>query len=244
MSFYAPCPSNWRARKEVDAMPDYAVVGKGLPKLDASGKAIGQSQYVADMSFSNMLHGKILRSHHAHAVVLNVDVSQALKLKGVKTVLTPKDILPVKYGIVPFAADQYALCIDKVRHIGDSVAAVAATDEDTAEEALSLIKVDYEILPAGCDPEEAMKPGAPLIHECENNISARILKNFGDIEEGFRRADFVREDRSDSRAITHSSREPQGAVASWAASGKLTLCSSTQIPFFLRRNLAKTMDIP
>src|SRR3990172_13108503 len=137
-------------------MPDYAVVGKGLPKLDASGKAIGQSRYIADMSFPNMLHGKVLRSPYAHARIVNVDTSRARALKGVKAVITGQDILPVRFGIVPFAADQHALCIGKVRHPGDSVAAVAAVDEEIAEEALSLIQVEYELLPAVFDPEESM----------------------------------------------------------------------------------------
>ncbi|HLC30425.1 MAG TPA: molybdopterin cofactor-binding domain-containing protein, partial [Dehalococcoidia bacterium] len=225
-------------------MPDYAVVGKGLPKLDASGKAIGRSQYVADMSFPNMLHGKVLRSPYAHANVLNVDASQALKLKGVKAVLTPKDILPVKYGIVPFAADQYALCIDKVRHIGDSVAAVAAIDEDTAEEALSLIKVDYEILPAVFDPEEAMKPGAPVIHEgVENNTSVRLVKNFGDVDAGFAESDIIREDRYRTQPNNHAPMEPHGCISIWHPENKVTIWCSTQIPFFLRRNLAKAVGL-
>src|SRR3990172_4394983 len=225
-------------------MPDYAVVGKGLPKLDASGKAIGQSRYVADMSFPNMLHAKILRSPYPHARILNVDTSRARSLKGVKAVITGKDILPVKYGIVPFAADQHALCIGKVRHPGDSVAAVAAIDEDIAEEALNLIKVDYEILAAVFDPEEAMKPGAPVIHEgVENNTSVRLVKNFGDIEEGFAQSDVIREDRYRTQPNNHAPIEPHGCISIWHPENKVTIWCSTQIPFFLRRNLAKVVGL-
>lgn len=225
-------------------MPDFSVVGKGLPKVDAPAKALGRSQYIADMSMPNMLHGKILRSPYPHARVVNVDASAALKLKGVKAVLTPKEILPVKYGIVPFSADQYALCIDKVRHVGDSVAAVAAIDENIAEEALSLIKVEYEILPAVFDPEESMKPGAPVIHEgVKNNTSVTLLKNFGNVDEGFAQADVVREDRYRTQPNNHAPIEPHGCISIWHPGDKVTIWCSTQIPFFLRRNLAKVVGL-
>jgi 4-hydroxybenzoyl-CoA reductase subunit alpha len=224
-------------------MPDYAVVGKGVPKLDAPAKALGRSQYIADMSFPHMLHGKILRSPHPHAKILNVDISRALALRGVKAVITGKDILPVKFGIVPFAADQHALCIDKVRHIGDSVAAVAAVDEDTAQEALDLIQVDYEILPAVFDPEEAMQPGAPQIHEVENNISARLVKNFGDVEQGFGESEVIRQDRYRTQPNNHAPIEPHGCISIWHPGDKVTIWCSTQIPFFLRRNLAKAVGL-
>ena len=225
-------------------MPDYSVVGKPLPKNDAPGKALGRSQYIADMSMPNMLHAKVLRSPYAHARVINVDASKALKLKGVKAVLTPKDILPIKYGIVPFSADQYALCIDKVRHPGDSVAAVAAIDEDIAEEALSLIEVEYEILPAVFDPEESMKPGAPVIHEgVENNTSVKLLKNFGNVDEGFAQSDVIREDRYRTQPNNHAPIEPHGCISIWHPDNKVTIWCSTQIPFFLRRNLAKVVGL-
>lgn len=225
-------------------MPDYAVVGKGLPKLDASGKAIGQSRYIADMSFPNMLHGKVLRSPYAHARILNIDTSRAKALRGVKAVITGKDILPVKFGIVPFAADQHALCINKVRHPGDSVAAVAAIDEDIAEEALSLIRVEYEILPAVFDPEESMRPGAPIIHEgVKNNISASLVKNFGDIDLGFKESAVVREDRFRTQPNNHAPIEPHGCISIWHPENKVTIWCSTQIPFFLRRNLSKVVGL-
>ncbi|MBI4319591.1 MAG: molybdopterin-dependent oxidoreductase [Chloroflexi bacterium] len=223
---------------------DFAVVGKPMARVDSPVKATGEAMYIEDFILPRMLYGKILRSRHAHARVLNVDTSRAERLRGVKGVVTGKEIPRKTYGIVPKAHDEYALAIDKVRYVGDDVAGVAAVDEDTAEEALSLIRVDYELLPAVFDPEESMQPGAPRIHDVENNVSARIVKNFGDIEQGFRAADFVREDRFYSQAINHAPMEPHGAVAQWDASGKLTLWSSTQIPFFLRRNLAKALDVP
>ncbi|MDP2662930.1 MAG: xanthine dehydrogenase family protein molybdopterin-binding subunit [Dehalococcoidia bacterium] len=225
-------------------MSDYSIVGKGLPKLDAWGKALGQSTYVADMSFPNMLHGKILRSPYAHARIINVDTSRARALKGVKAVITGKDILPVKFGIVPFSADQHALCIGKVRHVGDSVAAVAAVDEETAEEALSLIKIDYELLPAVFDPEESVEEGAPAIHEgVKNNTSASLVRNFGDIEMGFRESDVVREDDYRTQPNNHAPIEPHGCISIWHPEDKVTIWCATQIPFFLRRNLAKAVGL-
>src|SRR3972149_6087882 len=127
---------------------EFAIVRKSVPRFDAPPKATGMAQYVDDLVLPRMLYGRILRSSLPHARVLNVDASRAMRLPGVKAVITGKDILPVKYGIVPKRQDQYALAIDKVRFVGDDVAAVAAVDDDTAEEALSLIKVDYEPLPA------------------------------------------------------------------------------------------------
>ena len=192
-----------------------------------------------------MLHGKILRSPLAHAKVLHVDLSEAEKVSGVKGAISGKDIPKKKYGIVPMAKDEYALAIDKVRYIGDEVAAVVATSLDAAEEAISKIRVDYEELPAVFDPLEAMKPGAPVIHEeVPNNVSATIRKEFGNVEKAFSESDFVFEDTFETQAVNHCPLEPQAALAMVDHSGKVTLWSSTQIPFFLRRNLANTLDIP
>ncbi len=224
---------------------DYSVVGKRVPRLDSYGKSLGQAQYIQDMVLPRMLHGRILRSPFPHARILSIDTSRAEKLPGVKGIVTGQEIPRRTYGIVPKAHDEYALAIDKVRYIGDDVAAVAAVDEDTAEEAISLIKVEYEVLPAVFDPEEAIKPGAPLIHEeIGENISARILKNFGDVDQGFAEADFIREDRFYHQAVNHAPLEPHGAIGVYDASGKFTVWSSTQIPFFMRRNLAKTLEVP
>ncbi len=213
--------------------------------LDAMEKAKGQARYTDDLSLPGMLYGKILRSPLPHAKILNVDLSGALKVSGVKGAISGKDIPRKKYGIVPMAKDEYALAIDKVRYIGDEVAAVVATSPDEAEEAILKIKVDYEELPAVFDPIEAMKPGAPVIHEeVPNNVSATIRKEFGDVDEAFSRADFVFEDSFYSQAVNHAPLEPHAALSVVDDYGKVTLWSSTQIPFFLRRNLANALDIP
>ena len=221
------------------------VVGKREPMLDALEKATGRAKFTDDLTLPGMLFGKILRSPHPHAKVLHVDLSGALKVKGVKGAICGKDIPKKKYGIVPMAKDEYALAIDKVRYIGDEVAAVVATSIDAAEEAISKIKVDYEVLPAVFDPLVAMKPGAPVIHEeVPNNISASIRKEFGHVERAFSESDFIFEDTFDTQAVNHCPLEPQAAIGMADHSGKVTLWSSTQIPFFLRRNLATTLDIP
>lgn len=140
---------------------EFSVLGKSLPRVDAYDKVSGRAEYVDDLFLPNMLYGKILRSPHAHANIVKIDTSKAEQLPGVKAVITGKDLPEKKYGTDPRFADEYALARDKVRYIGDDVAAVAAVDEETAEEALGLIEVEYEILPAMFDTEEAMKPGSP-----------------------------------------------------------------------------------
>jgi len=226
-------------------MDRFDVVGKREPMLDAIEKAKGLARYTDDISLSGMLYGKILRSPLPHAKILNIDLSDALKVYGVKGAISGKDIPKKKYGIVPMAKDEYALSIDKVRYIGDEVAAVVATSLDAAEEAILKIKVDYEELPAVFDPLEAMKPGAPVIHEgVANNVSATIRKEFGNVEEAFSHADFIFEDSFYSQPVNHAPLEPHAALAIVDDYGKVTLWSSTQIPFFLRRNLANTLDIP
>ncbi|MDP2954522.1 MAG: aldehyde oxidase, partial [Chloroflexota bacterium] len=144
---------------------NYALLGKRTPKIDGLAKATGGARFSNDIILPRMLYGKILRSPYPHARILHIDTGRAKGLPGVKAVVTGKDTAGVRFGVFRETRDQYAIPIDKVRYIGDEVAAVAAVDEDIAEEALGLIKVDYEVLPAAFDPLEAMKPGAPLLHE-------------------------------------------------------------------------------
>ena len=169
--------------------------------LDAAEKATGRARYTDDLTYPGMLHGKILRSPLPHAKILHVDLSAAMKVTGVRGAICGKDIPRKKYGIVPMAKDEYALAIDKVRYIGDDVAAVVATSLDAAEEAISKIRVDYEELPAVFDPLESMKPGAPVIHEeVPNNVSATIRKEFGDVEKAFHDSEFISEDTFETQA--------------------------------------------
>jgi 4-hydroxybenzoyl-CoA reductase subunit alpha len=170
-------------------MENFQYVGKSIPRLDAALKVTGEARYTVDVSFPNMLWGKLLRSPLPHARILNIDTSKAERLPGVKAVITGKDT-DFSYGITHM--DQKPLHMNKVRHVGDPVAAVAAIDEDTAQEAIELIKVDYEELPAVFHPLDAMEPTAPIIHEgVERNIAARPSYNSGDVEKAFKEADYV-----------------------------------------------------
>jgi 4-hydroxybenzoyl-CoA reductase subunit alpha len=222
------------------------VVGTRVPMLDAALKVKGAALFTDDLVLPGMLFGKILRSPLPHARILSIDTSRAEKLPGVKGVVAGRDIPDRQYGIVPMAKDEYALAKDKVRYIGDDVAAVCAIDPEIAEEAIELIDVDYEELPAVFNPQEAIKEGAPLIHEgVANNTSFEINKEFGDVARAFAESDAVFEDRFYSQAVNHAPLEPHAALAQFdPLNGELTLWSSTQIPFFLRRNLSNTLQIP
>ena len=228
-------------------MKEYSVVGKRVPRIEAAVKATGSAQYTDDMSLPAMLCGKLLRSPHPHAAILNIDTGRALALPGVKGVVTGKDTLGVKYGLwrmYPNLLDEYPMAMDRVRFIGDEVAAVAAIDEDTAQEALELIRVEYEELPAVFDPLKAMEDGAPQIHEgVDRNISVTRHVAFGDVERGFEESDHIREDRFVTQAVHHANMEPHAALASFDASGKLTLWSSTQSPYIVQVLLAMTLGM-
>ncbi|MEW5723851.1 MAG: xanthine dehydrogenase family protein molybdopterin-binding subunit, partial [Thermodesulfobacteriota bacterium] len=206
----------------------------------------GAALFTDDLTLPGMLHGKILRSPLPHALILDLDYSRALKLPGVKGVVTGADIPDRLYGIVPKASDEYALAKGKVRYIGDEVAAVCAKDEETAEEALELIRVEYEELPAVFDPFEAIKEGAPVIHDAvPGNISFSIRKEFGDVERALAESDLVSEDTFYSQPVNHAPLEPHAALAQYdPLTGEMVVWSSTQIPFFLRRNLSNTLGLP
>ena len=164
-------------------MDQYVWIGKSLPRKDAFLQATGQAEFTGDMVLPRMLFGKNLKSPHPHAKIMNIDTTKAKRLPGVKAVITGKDTSGMRWGPLPSTRDRNLLAIDKVRFIGDEVAAVAAIDEDIAEEALELIEVDYKPLPAVFDPEEAIQEGAPRIHEFAENNIAVVLINQGKVEE-------------------------------------------------------------
>lgn len=227
-------------------MPGYSVVGKRVPALDSVSKAAGQARFCGDLSLPGMLTGKILRSPYPHARLLHIDAGPALRLPGVRAVITGKETAGKTYGWGRASAptNEPALAIDKARYIGDEVAAVAAIDDETAQEALGLIQVDYEQLPEVYDPEEAMKPGAGKIHDVENNVAAVIKIDGGDVEKGFKEADATFEDRYQTQPVTSCPLETHAALASFDVSGRITLWSSTQVPFYLRQELSITLDMP
>jgi len=226
-------------------MEEFSIIGKRVPKVDAVVKATGEARYTGDLVMPGMLWGKVLHSPVPHARILNIDYSRALRLPGVRAVVTGKDSNGEKYGFISYTRDKMPLETDKVRYIGDEVAAVAAIDQDIAEEAVALIKVDYEELPAVFDPIEAMKNGAPQIHDhVKNNLSAETHIRFGDIEQGFKEADIIREDTFDTQYIMHGFIEPPAAVGLWDHSGKATLWAAKQSPYITYRHVARGLGIP
>src|SRR4030095_6894372 len=190
------------------------VVGKPFRKVDARAKCVGQTKFADDIVLPRMLYCKILRSHLPHATIKSIDASKALKLPGVVAVITGSD-LPIPYGILPVSQDEHALCIDKVRFIGDPVAAIAAIDEDTAFDAMDLIEVEYERLKTISSIEEGVYVDEPRIHEYGDggNVHKKVSLEFGDMEEGFAEADLVREDVFFYEGNTHLPLEQHAAVA-------------------------------
>jgi 4-hydroxybenzoyl-CoA reductase alpha subunit len=221
------------------------IVGKPFRKVDARAKCTGQTKFADDIFLPRMLYCKILRSHHPHALIKNIDLTKALALPGVIAIITGKD-LPVPYGILPVSQDEHALCIDKVRFVGDPVAAVAAIDEDVAFDAMNLIEVEYERLNTISSIEEAIMIDDPKIHEYgdEANIHKKVSLEFGEVEEGFAEADLVREDIFFYEGNTHLPMEQHAAVAYLDTDEKLTLWSSTQTPHYVHRALTKVLEMP
>ena len=224
-----------------------AVIGKPLRKVDATAKVTGVTRFADDLFLPRMLYAKLLRSPHPHARIVSIEVAKAQALPGVKSVLTGKD-LPIAFGILPVSQDEHALALDTVRFVGDPVAAVAATSEEIATQALDLIHVTYEPLRAFPDAVDAVEHPDPAIHEYADagNIHKLIDLEFGDVDAGFREADLVREDLFFFEGNTHLPMEQHAAVADWSPdpSGKLTLWSSTQTPHYVHRALAKVLELP
>ncbi len=220
------------------------VIGKGLPRIDAIAKATGEAQYTVDLKMPGMLQGKILRSPLPHAKIKSIDTSEAAALSGVHAVITAKDVPLKKFSFMQFLADKTILCSDKVRYVGDEVAAVAAIDEDTAVEALDLIKVEYEPLPAVFDSEEAMQPGAPLIHEKENNIGWQVERLHGDVDKAFEECDYICEDRYVTDQVSHCCMEVSTCIAKWDPSDRLTIWANAQAPHTQRQEVARILGIP
>ena len=228
-------------------------VGRPLPRKDGPLKATGQAKYTVDLNPTGTLCGAILRSPHPHARILSLDTSRAERLPGVKAVITAADTIGVKHGFVEtprYPADQDVLAVDRVRHVGEDVAAVAALDEEIAQEALSLIRVEYEPLPAVFDPMVAMQPGAPVVHpnhpkvsDPYSNIGGKTQTAWGDAEQGFQDSYLVREDRYDSHLRTHGYLEPQACLASYQPGGKLDVWTSSQGPFLKRAKLSRTLGL-
>ncbi len=223
------------------------LIGKRLPRPDARAKVTGAAEYTDDIQLPGMLYGAMLRSPHAHAKIVSIDASRARAHPGVKCVITGQDVPAIRYGnwrLIPPLLDETALATDKVRFIGDEVAAVAAVDKDTALAALELIDVEYEPLPAIFSVEEALAEGAPVVHaEHENNVSLTRDIDYGDLEKAFAEADYVREDTFTTHPVSHAYMEPCSTVAKCDPDGRITVWTSTQTPYYIQCLLAKTMEL-
>ncbi|MGA2358805.1 MAG: molybdopterin cofactor-binding domain-containing protein [Terriglobales bacterium] len=229
---------------------DYSIIGKSVAMVDAAGKTTGSGKYTDDLSLPGMLYGKILHSPHPHARIKSIDTSRAERLDGVIAVVTGKDA-PNPFGILPVGHDEHALALDKVRYVGDNVACVAAVSEAIAEKALELIAVDYELLPAYFDPEESMKAETNLIHDNKpNNLEKDYHHVFGDPDKAFAEADYIAEGRFLANEVTHAAMEPHCTLASFELDphtgtlGRLTVWSSTQVPYYLQHKLALVLEMP
>jgi 4-hydroxybenzoyl-CoA reductase alpha subunit len=220
------------------------VVGKPRRRVDGRAKVTGQLRFADDLSLPRMLHCKLLRSPHPHALVEEIDAGRAATHPGVMLVLTGKDF-PVPFGIMPVAMDEFPLT-QHVRHVGDPVAAVIAVDEQTANEALGLIEVRYCRLKTISDPIEALQNPEPRIHDYgeQGNIHRNQSYEFGDVDQALANSDHVFEDLFFYQGNTHLPMEQQATLASMEGDGKLLVTSSTQNPHYLHRQLARVLQMP
>jgi 4-hydroxybenzoyl-CoA reductase alpha subunit len=223
----------------------FSVIGKPLPKVDAASRVTGQAVYADDMLLPRTLHCRILRSPHPHARIRSIDTSAARRIPGVQAVITGAD-LPVKFGILPVTQDERALEHEKVRYVGDPIAAVAATDEEVAAAACDAIAVDYEVLEPVMSIDAALaNPKDERIQDYggPNNIHKLVALEFGDVEGGFARAEHMREDVFFFQGNTHLPMEQHSATATYV-DGKVTLWSSTQVVHYVHRALSKVLELP
>jgi 4-hydroxybenzoyl-CoA reductase subunit alpha len=220
------------------------VAGRSRPLLDGVEKVTGRARYTADLAAGEALAGGILRSPHAHAEIVRIDASRARAVPGVRAVLTGRDC-PVAYGILPIAHNEYPIALDRVRYWGEPVAAVAADDAESVRVALALIEVEYRVLPAHFSADAALAEGAQLLHaDKPGNLEREVEHAFGDVAGGFAAADLVREERFHYAEVTHAQMEPDAALASYdAESGRLTLQSVSQVPYYVHLTLAQCLGM-
>ena len=221
------------------------VIGKARRRVDARAKVTGQTQFADDLSLPRMLWMRLVRSPLPHARIVAVRPERALAAPGVQLVLTGKD-LPIPYGILPVSQDEHPLCPDKVRHVGDPVAAVVATTEEEAQAAARLVEVDYEPLTTVASAEEALRIPEPRIHDYaqEGNLHKLIALEFGDVDAALAGAERVFEDTFFYEGNTHLPIEQHATLAAVDKDGKLAVWSSTQTPHYLHRALARALDYP
>jgi CO/xanthine dehydrogenase Mo-binding subunit len=225
----------------------FRVLNTHVHNIDGIAKVTGRATYTFDVKLPGMLYGKILRSPYPHAKIVKIDFSKAMEIPGVKAVVTGKDTLGVKQGIwrrYKDLCDEQILPVDKVRYIGEPVAAVAAVTEEIAEKALDYIEVEYEVLPATFEPLDAIKKDAPEIHEgFERNINVTRHIEWGEVEEAFEEAEYIREDWFKCGGQAHMCMETRAAVSSYTPEAKMTIYSSNQSPYYMQGLMAGVLGM-
>jgi CO/xanthine dehydrogenase Mo-binding subunit len=226
-----------------DTLVERSLIGTSVRRVDGIDKISGRAQFVGDVRLPRMLYGAVVRSPHAHARVLSVDTSKARQVPGVHAVITSDDHAHRKWGA--FRPDLYPLAVDRVRYVGDEVAAIAATDPDIARQAAELVEVEYEPLPAILDLDSAMADGAQLVHDdATGNIAHHFTFERGEVDAWFARSDVVVDGTWETTRQWHSSIETVGCVADWSPNGRVTLWVNTQTPFLARQRYATALGVP
>ena len=235
-------------------MSERSVLRKSYPRVDGAAKVTGKTQYAGDVYLPGMLYCKLAKSPRSHARIVSIDTSKAERLPGVRGVITCKDFPDVRFGSGALR-DRRILALDKVHYIGEPLAAVAAVDEITAQEAVDLISVEYQDLPEVVNPLDAIKPDAPMVHEdikefegfsfdMGANICTLLENDRGDVDQAFQDADYVFEDTFRSQGVNQGFLEPMACVASVDPSGRINVYASTQGSYMLRAELANLLDVP
>ncbi len=224
---------------------DLRVVGTPFRRVDGWAKVTGQTRFADDLTFPRMVHMRLVRSTLPHAFIQGIDTSKAEEMPGVVGVLTGKD-MPEPFGILPVSQDEHALCLEKVRFVGDPVVAVAALTEDQAADACSAVTIEYEPLATIASVDEAIETSEPLIHDYgdEGNLHKKISLQFGAVDDGFAEADEIFEDVMFYEGNTHLPMEQHAAVGVPEGGGRITLYTSTQTPHYVHKVLATVLGMP
>jgi xanthine dehydrogenase molybdenum-binding subunit len=224
-------------------MAEYKYIGKRVKRKDARSKVTGEAKYAEDMFLQGMLCGKVLRSKYPHALIKKIDTSKAKALEGVVCVLTAEDVKGTnRYGLA--VNDQEVLVEKKARYCGDAIASVAAETEEIALKALSLIDVEYEVLPVVSTIEGALREDAPLVHErLESNIVQKTKVRKGDVESGFQESDIILEKTFTTQCVEHAYLERECSVATTDVDGNLTVWEPCQYPVRSRRQISKALGL-
>ncbi len=228
-----------------DGKSQFRLIGTPFRRVDGHAKVTGKTQFADDLSFPRMVYVKLVRSTVPHANIKHIDCSRAERMPGVLDIMLGEE-LPVPYGILPVSMDEHALAIDKVRFVGDPIAAVAALSEDQAHAAALAVKVEYEILTTIDSVQTALETPEPRIHDYgdEGNLHKKVSLEFGDVDAGFEQADLILEDTTFFQGNTHLPIEQHSAIGVPEDEGRITLYSSTQTPHYVHRALARVLQIP